>query len=575
MNDYLALKTLNQYRNRDVFAYLSLRYYLDNTSCKSDKWISEVPSHNTFYNNDSSYYKIFHYKELDANFKVNYRTLHIPTPNMALAETYLLSELSQYSEFNSLSCVYSYKFSKSNDTSGTFEPYFIGLQRRHEDISKACKNNLEKSILFTDIKKFYPSIKFSKIEAFWDKYKDEQLIPSKLFNLGKCILESYKNTAKNEEKSILTGPMFSHFIANIMLHEIDIKMVNISKNNYIRYVDDITLIGTNDELIEWKAILKDLLNELGLVLHDNEKDFTIKCKDWIIAEDDFSDSLSKDWMVLVGSIKQYLVSYPNSKDYLVRELLNNNIRLPIIDYSIATKDRNYIIKSIENLKIYKWLPNKFKENESKKLVRKAISCKIELLSKLNEYLDINLDDYFTRKRFIPKIKFLLGRLAYLMSDEELEKIADRIKNEKELFLFYIIYKSVSSRNLTQALKFGNNVIFSISQILKNNKDKITIEFNKIKSVDKSVIEQSLAILSFYNIKFTNKYLKEYKDSEIINLSRAKDLKSIMKSEECFIKDFACLHGIETSRHKKTLESAYDLNENLSFDLLNLVHNYSS
>jgi len=35
----LAIKALNQYRKRDVIPYLGLRYYLDNTSARRDRWI--------------------------------------------------------------------------------------------------------------------------------------------------------------------------------------------------------------------------------------------------------------------------------------------------------------------------------------------------------------------------------------------------------------------------------------------------------------------------------------------------------------------------------------------------------
>jgi hypothetical protein len=36
----LAVRAVNQYRRREVFAYLGLRYYLENTAARSDTWIN-------------------------------------------------------------------------------------------------------------------------------------------------------------------------------------------------------------------------------------------------------------------------------------------------------------------------------------------------------------------------------------------------------------------------------------------------------------------------------------------------------------------------------------------------------
>ena len=38
----LATRALNQYRRRDVVAYLGLRYYLENTAASTDLWATDV-----------------------------------------------------------------------------------------------------------------------------------------------------------------------------------------------------------------------------------------------------------------------------------------------------------------------------------------------------------------------------------------------------------------------------------------------------------------------------------------------------------------------------------------------------
>ncbi|MFM2320377.1 MAG: hypothetical protein RLZZ215_2998, partial [Pseudomonadota bacterium] len=41
MNE-LAIKALNQYRQRDVLPYLALRYYLSSSAGRQNRWIEDV-----------------------------------------------------------------------------------------------------------------------------------------------------------------------------------------------------------------------------------------------------------------------------------------------------------------------------------------------------------------------------------------------------------------------------------------------------------------------------------------------------------------------------------------------------
>lgn len=43
--ELLAVRAVNQYRRRDVIAYLGLRYYFANTCAITDKWAKDISSH--------------------------------------------------------------------------------------------------------------------------------------------------------------------------------------------------------------------------------------------------------------------------------------------------------------------------------------------------------------------------------------------------------------------------------------------------------------------------------------------------------------------------------------------------
>ena len=110
----LAVRAVNQYRNRDILAYLGLRYYLENMFALSNTWAKNVSTHLVDTRTLPIYFRSYHFKKIDEN-SIVYRSIFIPGPNEALAETALLYECSKYSAFNSLKNVYSYQFPKLKD----------------------------------------------------------------------------------------------------------------------------------------------------------------------------------------------------------------------------------------------------------------------------------------------------------------------------------------------------------------------------------------------------------------------------------------------------------------------------
>ena len=58
----------------------------------------------------------------------------MPSPNEALAEVALITELSKHQTFQPKSYVYSYRLAEYNDSSGVFTHYFNGLKERQRDI---------------------------------------------------------------------------------------------------------------------------------------------------------------------------------------------------------------------------------------------------------------------------------------------------------------------------------------------------------------------------------------------------------------------------------------------------------
>src|SRR5215207_9485702 len=156
--ELLSVRAVNQYRRRDILAYIGLRYYLESKSTQSDRWAREVSTHLVNTRDAPIYFRSYHYKEIGEGDSVVHRNIYIPGPNEILAESTLLQECSLSSSFSTLPCVYSYKFPAKNNKEGVFRSYFPGFKERHVSIAKAFANTDGAMVRYADIRKFYPNI---------------------------------------------------------------------------------------------------------------------------------------------------------------------------------------------------------------------------------------------------------------------------------------------------------------------------------------------------------------------------------------------------------------------------------
>jgi hypothetical protein len=97
--ELLAVRSAQQYRRRDLLAYLGLRYYFDNEAARCNRWAVEVATNPVRARAQAGYFQSLHYKESDSQGAVKHREVYLPSPNEALSEAVLLSECAQRLEF--------------------------------------------------------------------------------------------------------------------------------------------------------------------------------------------------------------------------------------------------------------------------------------------------------------------------------------------------------------------------------------------------------------------------------------------------------------------------------------------
>jgi len=574
--EVLAIRAVNQYRRRDMLAYLCLRYFLENEASKKDLWAKKVSTYLVNTRKTPAYFHSYHFKELSDHDKVVYRDIYIPGPNEILAETYLLLECSLHPSFMSLPCVYSYHFPDLRSKEGVFSSYFPKYKSRHRSIADVCRDLDNTVVHYTDIRKYYPSISKENAESVWRKACESSKISPIARELGERLLEDHSKVASEQGKGsgILTGPMFSHLIANLVLFDIDKIMQERMQGRYWRYVDDIVLAGENNQVNESREFLKSILGDLGFSLHEEEKDFTVDSKTWLDGVDDFDDAEGKMWMYLISNIKRFLIANPELRGSLQKGFLDKGINIPVLDYSAAFLEASFFDRFNQLLMQYSWLPTSIRRLSINELVDDALRIRTIYQEKIASILDGDSQvKGYQRKRILPKLRFYAGRLFYLAPPDVLSNIGNSLANYPEMLLESAVMNAIQNRDVSSLLRFGSNAVQAAAQVFRLDERQVTCNLDLLD--DAEVQGVALLRLNGVAVNFSDGLAKRLSDDELNQFAVGDNALALMKSKNPFIKELACLRGTENPlRHQSMLDTAFDRDEQLVFDVIGQLRDSS-
>ena len=186
-----------------------------------------------------------------------HRPISLPCANEALAEAALLEECAQRPiAFSNPQAVFSYALNAEDSRAGIFRHYFHGLRERHEHIAEACELCPTGVVQYADIKSFYPSISTDLATKAWHGQCEVSQFPKRFRDVGEKLIADHAGAAHQQTGDILTGPMFSHLLGNLVLRKIDDDLSASLPVKYFRYVDDITLVGERDAVKRTLGILR-------------------------------------------------------------------------------------------------------------------------------------------------------------------------------------------------------------------------------------------------------------------------------------------------------------------------------
>lgn len=552
----LATRATNQYRRRDIVGYLGVRHLLKNTAAQSDWWASVVATELVLNRPAPAYFLSHHFKSENADGTFVSREISIPSPLEILAETALLSECAEHDLFRNPGCVFTYQLARPWDRSGSFVNYSDGLRRRQRAIAAACDANQTGIVRYLDIKKFYPSIQSSDAKKAWDKLAEPLRAESRA--LGSRLLEDHLAEAGSSSRGLLTGPMFSHLMANLVMRDIDVWAQDNLSVAYFRYVDDITLVGSEINVAKAEKDIVRRLAELELELHDENsgKALSITCQEWQKGRNDYEDEANDlSWRRLIGDLKTFLLVNPLQGDDLQRAFLDVGMRIPVPDYSVAAFEHTYA-ETFLSLAKRAWFRLKAQRISVLSLVQTAELLKRRFRDELVPLLEgIDSSTGYSKKRLIPKARFRAGRLIYLDETESLRELALKTRKAADLQLHAEVMQAAVSGDVSRVLRMGANAVQSAAQPLRASGKSVQFNIQRITDVEL----QGLAILNFNGLNASGIVGdREFSQSgALLSVSEAAvDLK-LMNSIDPFVRELACLAGLGADDHPAILDSAFD------------------
>jgi len=566
----LALRCVNAYRRRDLMAYLGLRYYFNCLATRGDQWATEVATGLMRTRTQAAYFRSFHFKEMDGERSVKHRVICLPTVNEILAEAVLLGECARRIEYRNPTCAFAYALN-SDDSSGMFKHYIHGLRDRQRRIGAACDGCSDGFVQYADVKCFYPSIKREVAIRAWEAACDSAKLPHLLRELGLVLIDGHCRFGEAGNSSILTGPMFSHLIGNLVFRDVDVTMSQYVRARYFRYVDDITLVGDDNSITCALDVLRKKLDELGLTLHESEpKTYRVKANEWLIGRNDFAETKTKiSWARLIGELKVFLLCNPGRCAMLQAAFRDESLRIPVWDYSTVARE------SACAERILCWGRRLTSRVTVKTLISLAKNLRDEVQNEFRSLAEgaSSLEGY-QRKRRVTALRYRAGKLAYLARDSDLSGLVGAISDLPELRAQKECLRAIHTRSIDDLLKLGSNAVQAVAQPLAASGATCSLT-KKLRSENGEVVEQGLAYLLLNGVTVNRESDASVEGAILVKLASSGADRAMMQSSDPYLREVCCLHGLKEPRHAEIMKAPFDEHEDLVFDSVEQGYHTSS
>ena len=384
------------------------------------------------------------------------------------------------------------------------------------------------------------------------------------------FLENFEGVSGNGSATLLVGPMFSHLIGNLVLREIDLTMNDAAPGQYFRYVDDFVLVAPEGHAKVLEKNLKSLLNSLNLELHPKKR-IQVTAEEWLQFKHSFDSDRSKvSWMTFVRQLKLLMLFRPECRGEMERKFRDAEIRIRPLDYTGAAEDRDYMSRVWSRLDS-PWFRLRYSKLYPERIVCEGIELRFRYLQDLVDTLsglpegDSN-SDRFGRKMGIHRIRFLLSRLGYFATKDQLHHVANEIEGIEEVAVFASVFRAMADRDVSNLLRFGATVAQSIAQPLRMDQGPVKCSIGDLNKEE----VQAYAVLQLNGVPLM--CCNDLPEEPIVKYCQeGNELSDLFESPNTYFRELACLHGIgEYDLHRWSLETAFDRDEEMAVDMIEMM-----
>jgi len=269
-----------------------------------------------------------------------------------------------------------------------------------ECISNAIKNGTFDAFIKLDLKGFYDSIDH---ETLLNKTRtlieNDDFLSSLIYKfISNCTKADGSTDYEKNKLGVPQGISISNILGNIYLSELDCDNINATNYQYIRYVDDILILCTYDEMNEIKAKIIALIESTGSITNKLKVNVD-KCQIGHIETIDFlgykfladgTISIADNNIKKISnSIEKIFSDYYSSQDKRIK----GNIDL--LKWKLDIK----ITGCFRNKRRYGWVIF-FQQNECEEIMHKLDWLVIQLCKRFKLSKSLLQNDIYIGKKFV-------------------------------------------------------------------------------------------------------------------------------------------------------------------------------
>ena len=264
-------------------------------------------------------------------------------------------------------------------------------------------------------------------------------------------------------------------------------------------------------------------------------------------------------------MKQMLVSAPGRRLELESCFADSGLRIVPLDYTSATRERDYQASVIDRLK-ERWFRSKVQQTTPETIVAEGIALRPTMRQVFETACGrLNESSGFQRRRWLQRLRYACSRLIYLASNDALITICQALDSIPEVAEYAAIFRALHCRDVGPMLPYGGRVAQAAAQPLKSLRQPVACSRAEVDWPAASL--EALAVLLMNGLKVVVAGTSPPPPRPILKFARGESLDSHDESDGAnYFAELCTLHGFtQPSRHVETLAAAFDVDESLVFD----------